>query len=141
MTKTAAASKKRSLKPPAEERVCFELYKSHICHRVKNEGDLNFILKTIKSDEIIRLFQKKWFPECFYLLAMVDYLCRENRIPICNKYDIIRSAKLKEIIYPSGIIMLCIAYNSDDPKKESLKEAIPEFLKYNIVESEIRNVC
>ena len=30
---------------------------------------------------------------------------------------------------------------SDKPKEDILKKAIPEFLKYNIVELEIKNVC
>ncbi len=31
--------------------------------------------------------------------------------------------------------------NSDEPKKEIIRMAIPEFLRFNIVESEVRNVC
>jgi hypothetical protein len=58
-----------------------------------------------------------------------------------SKYDYIRNTKLKEIIYPVRIILVSHIYNIDEPKKCSLKEAIPDFLKKNIVEAEMRNVC
>jgi hypothetical protein len=124
-----------------EKRITFELYKSAICHEVKNKGDLQFIEDILLSDQIINLFNKKWYRECLYLLAMVDYLSKENGIPLYNRYNFIRNTKLKEIIYPVGIILLSFIYNNNEPKERSLKEAIPEFLKYNIVEAEIRNVC
>ena len=55
-------------------RMDFELYKSAVCHQVKDMGDMPFIIKTLESNEIRELYQKKWYAECFYLLAMVDYL-------------------------------------------------------------------
>ena len=124
-----------------KERIDFELYKSHICHKIKNRGDLDFIIETLKTNEVRKLYKKRWYPECLYLLAMIDYLSRENGIPICNSYDDIRNVRMKEILYPHGIKILSMVSNSEEPKKRSLKEAIPEFLKYNIVEAEIRNVC
>ena len=124
-----------------EERINFELYKSAVCHDVKSKGDLQFIKDTLLSDKISNLFFKKWYPECLYLLAMVDYLSKENDIPLYNKYNNIRNTKLDEMIYPAGIILLSFLYDSNEPKERSLRESIPEFLKYNIVEAEIRNVC
>ena len=119
----------------------FETYKSNICHMVKDTGDINFIITTLKSNKIRILYQRQWYPECLYLLAMVDYLSRENNIPICAEYDDIRIARLKEPIYPSSILTMCAILNSDAPKNESHNEAIPEFMRFNIIESEIRNVC
>jgi len=124
-----------------KERMDFELYKSHICHKIKSFGDLNFIIEILKTNEIRKLFKKKWYPESLYLLAMIDYLSRENEIPICNNYDDIRNVRMEEILYPHGIKILCMVSNSEEPKKMSIKEAIPEFLRHNIVEAEIRNVC
>jgi len=119
----------------------FETYKSNICHLVKDMGDINFIINTLESDEIRSLYKKFWYPESLYLLAMLDYLCRENDLPICSEYSDIRMLKLKEPIYPESILTMCVILNSDMPKTESHNEAIPEFLRFNIVESEIRNVC
>ena len=123
-----------------EYRPSFENFKSTICHMVKDMGDLDFIIDTLKSDKIRKLFQKRWYPESLYLLAMVDYLSRENDLPVCNEYNDLRRAKLDKIIYPAGIIVMCVLSKSDEPKKESWEEAIPEFKRFNIVENEIRNV-
>jgi len=124
-----------------EERQRFELFKSNVCHMVKNMGDLEFMKGLLKSREIRKYYEKKWYPESFYLLAMLDYLSRENNLSICSNYNDIRSLKLKEIAYPSSIIMMSLVFESDEPKEKCLKEAIPEFLRFNIVENEIRNVC
>ena len=121
-------------------RSSFEIYKSNVCHMVKDMGDINFIIETLESDRIRKLFNRKWYPESLYLLAMVDYLSRENDLPICSEYSDIRRIKLKEIIYPAGILIMCAVMKNDNPKAESLQEAIPEFLQFNIVESEVRNV-
>ena len=94
----------------------------------------------LESNEIRKLYQKQWYPESLYLLAMVDYLSRESDLPICMEYDDIRAAKLSEPLYPASILTLCAALRSDTPKAESLREAIPEFIRFNIVESEIGDV-
>ena len=123
-----------------EHRNEFEIYKSNICHMVKDIGDLSFIAQTLETDKIGKLWEKKWYTESLYLLAMIDYLCRENDLPICIEYAHMRGARLRETLYPAGIMTLCAAFNNDEPKEESLHEAIPEFLRFNIVESEVRNV-
>jgi len=124
-----------------EYRPEFETFKSNICHYVKDMGDIDFLIEVIKSDRIFDYLEKKWYREGLYLLAMVDYLCRENGFPLCEYYEDLRHLKLSKVVYPAGILVLCAALNSDEPKKESLAEAIPEFLRHNIVEAEIRNVA
>jgi DNA-binding Xre family transcriptional regulator len=123
-----------------EYRQSFETYKSNICHMVKDMGDMDFIIDTLESDKIRKLYQKRWYPESLYLLAMVDYLSRENDLPVCNEYNDIRSARLRETIYPSSIIAMSAFSHSDQPKQNSYTQAIPEFIRFNIVESEVRNV-
>lgn len=123
-----------------EQRSSFELYKSNVCHRVKDMGDLDFIISTLQSDEIRRLYEKQWYPESLYLLAMVDYLSRENDLPVCSNYNDIREHSLSEIIYPASVIAYSTATNDNLFMKESWETAIPEFKHFNIVESEVRNV-
>jgi hypothetical protein len=48
--------------------------------------------------------------------------------------------KLSEPIFPSSIIAMSVVSNSDKPKKESYKNAIPEFKRFNIIENEVRDV-
>lgn len=128
------------LKGYIENRCSFELYKSNVCHKLKDLGDIDFLIETLKSDDIRIYYKKKWYPECLYLLAMVDYISRENGIELCEEYDDLRSRKLSEIIYPASVLALCMASKSDMPKKQAYMEAIPEFKRFNIVESEVRNV-
>jgi len=123
-----------------EYRHSFEHFKSTICHLVKGMGDLNFIIDTLENDKVRKLFNRKWYPESLYMLAMVDYLSRENDLPLCNEYNDIRACKLAETLYPAGIQILCAVQKNDSPKERSLEEAIPEFMQFNIVESDIRNV-
>jgi plasmid maintenance system antidote protein VapI len=124
-----------------ERRPDFEWYKSQVCHYVKDMGDIDFLMDVIKSDRILNYLDKRWYREALYLLAMVDYLCRENDLPLHENYSELRRMRLSEVIYPVGILILCAALESDEPKEESLREAIPEFLRHNIVESEVRNVA
>ena len=122
-------------------RPSFGLFKSNTCHMVKDMGDIPFIIQLLETNQIRKLYEKKWYLEALYLLAMLDYLSRENNVPICKNYNDIRTAKLQRPVYPSSVVILCKTLNSDAPKEECYRLAIPEFLRFNIVESEVRNVC
>lgn len=122
-------------------RPSFELFKSNTCHMVKDMGDIPFIIQLLETNQIRNLYEKKWYPEALYLLAMLDYLSRENNVPICKNYNDIRTAKLQRPVYPSSVVILCKTLHSDAPKEDCIRMAIPEFLRFNIVESEVRNVC
>ena len=122
------------------ERIPFENFKSNVCHYVKDKGDIDFIIDTLSKDEIRSLYERRWYAESFYLLAMVDLLSKENNVPLCTNYDDIRSQRLKEPLYPAGVLLSDEVSKTDKHRKEALEKAIPEFLNYNIVESEIRNV-
>jgi len=141
LAKTLDVSMESLLSEHMEYRPAFEIFKSNICHSVKDLGDIDFLMDVIKTDRIISYLDKRWHREALYLLAMVDYLCRENNLPLHEDYAELRCLKLSDIIYPSGILILCAALGSDEPKEKSLQEAIPEFLRHNIVESEVRNVA
>jgi hypothetical protein len=118
----------------------FEIFKSEVCHMVKDMGDIEFLLNILKSNDIEDYFKKDELLECFYLLGMVDYLCRVNNLPFTDKYNNIRQYKLEKPVFSRGIITICLVMEDEKYKEESLKEAIPEFLQFNIVEAEVRNV-
>ena len=123
-----------------ERRSDFEVFKSNVCHQVKDQDDLDFIVTTLQKDDISRYWKKKWYPEAFYLLAMIDYLSRINDIPLCTKYDDIRSHSLEVPLYPREVLMAERLGTMNDMKKQCRQQAIPEFLRFNIIESEIKNV-
>jgi len=123
-----------------EYRADFDIFKSNVCHLVKDMGDIEFIIETLETDKIRKLYQKKWYPESLYLLAMVDFLSRENGLPVCAEYSDIRTARLREPIYPASVIAMSAFGRSEQPKQDSYAQAIPEFIRFNIVEGEVRNV-
>ena len=71
---------------------------------------------------------------------MLDYISRENDIPICTQYDDMRTLKLKSVLFPASVLVAAKVAKSDELKRRSIKESIPEFMRFNIVESEVRNV-
>ena len=91
-------------------RPSFEQFRSNTCQKLKDPGDLPFITHLLESNLIRTYYEKKWYPESLYLLAMLDHLSTLNGISLCSSYN-------------------------------DLRKAIPEFLRFNIVEYDIRNVC
>ena len=123
-----------------EKRIDFELFKSNVCHQVKELGDVPFIIQVLESNDIRAYHRRKWYAESLYLLAMLDYISRENNVPYCKDYDDLRKCKLAEPIYPESIRAAYQVSKNEDIKQQAYKEAIPEFIRFNIVESEVRNV-
>jgi hypothetical protein len=128
------------LAPCFIKRSSFENFKSTVCHRVKELGDINFIIDTLESQDIRTYYNRKWYPESLYLLAMLDYLSRENDVPLCDDYDDLRRCKLEKPVYPASVRALSAAAQNDAAIKQAAKTAIPEFMRFNIVENEVRNV-
>ncbi len=122
-------------------RSSFEVFKSNVCHEVKDMGQIEFIKKLLVSNDIQKYFDKGWQLEALYLLGMLDYLSRINNVPLCTNYNTLRNFKFSEIIYPTGILLMSEVTDNDKYKKEALENAIPEFLRFNIVENEIEKVA
>ena len=140
LSKELGLSMEELLAPYLRERANFELYKSNICHRLKELGDIDFIIETLKKDDISKLYRRKWYPESLYLLAMLNYISQENDVPLCTKYEALRSVKLEETLYPASVFAMAMVSGEETIKEEALSQSIPEFLRHNIVESEVRNV-
>ena len=140
LAKVLNVSMETLLEESMEYRSSFEIFKSNICHLVHHMGDMDFLIDTLESNKIRELYEKKWYPEALYLLAMVDYISRENDIPLYNQYNDIRQARLEKRLYPSGILLMAKALKDEKIMTESWNQAIPEFKRFNIVESEVRNV-
>ena len=125
----------------SDYRCSFETFKSNTCHNVKDKGDIDFIIETLETDEVRKLYNRSWHREALYLLAMVDYLSRINGLPVCTNYNDIRSKKLEKPYFPAGVVVSSVATGDESIKEKALADAIPEFLRFNIVESDVRNVC
>ena len=140
LAKTLGTSMEALIAPCFWERCSFENFKSNVCHQVKRLGDFDFLIETLETDDIRTYYNRQWYPESFYLLAMLDYVSRINNIPLCEEYNDLRSQRLSEPLYPASIIAMSLASNDNRIKEESIQNSIPEFRKFNIIESEIRNV-
>ena len=99
----------------------------------------NLVINTLKENKIRDLYNKRLYPEALYLLAMLDYLSRENGLPICTNYDDIRACRLKKPVFPNSVIALSLVDASAFSKAE--KNAIPEFKRFNIIEADVRNIA
>jgi hypothetical protein len=119
----------------------FEVYKSNVCHVLKGRGDLGFLELILVDDTITQYYQKKWYKECLYLLAMVDYISKENGISLCTRYDYLRTLKLSELQIPKSVRDADSLLGNNKTYEIAYEKAIPEFLKYNIMEGDVRNVC
>ena len=128
------------LAPCFLKRSSFENFKSTVCHRVKELGDIDFIADTLESQEIRTYYNRKWYPESLYLLAMLDYISRQNGIPLCDEYDDLRRCRLEKPIYPASIRAVSVASKSEAAMERAAATAIPEFKRFNIIENEVRNV-
>lgn len=59
LSKELGLSMEELLEPYLRERIGFELYKSSVCHRLKELGDINFIIETLQKDDIGKFFKRK----------------------------------------------------------------------------------
>ena len=122
------------------ERTSFETFKSQVRHEVRRLGDSGFISETAEEDKVRKYWRWEWYLEAFYLLATLDYLCRENNMKTLQEYDDLREYRLPEPVYPMDVNVAAKIDRKFDVRKSALKESIPEFRRFNIVEKDIRDV-
>lgn len=123
-----------------EYRMSFEEFKSEICHKLKSLGDIDFIKYIITNNFINNYYNKGWLEETLYTLALLDYISEKNNIPFVKEYKYLRNKKLRHRIFPRDINLLSKLTTGTAVKRIALKKAIPMFLKYNIVETNVNNV-
>ena len=104
----SATMKREKYETSVEPRIStsFGTFKSNVCHLVKDYGDLDFLVFVLENDIIRKYWNAPYYAESLYLLAMVDYLSRENDVPLCAEYNDLRKAELTEVLYPAGILIL-----------------------------------
>ena len=85
------------------------------------------ILEIIESDDVSTYMRHEDYLKAFYLVATVDYISRKNDIPLCDKYNSVRSIRLEQPYYVGDSALF-------SPDK---RECIDEFLRFNIYEGDL----
>ena len=140
IARALGTSMEELIAPCMIKRPRFENFKSAVCHRVRELGDIAFIMDVLESRDIRDYYNRRWYPESLYLLAMLDYLSRENDVPLCDEYDDLRSCRLEKPLYPAGIRAISAVGENDVAMRRAADMAIPEFKRFNIIENEVRDV-
>lgn len=123
------------------KQISFETFKGNVCHLLKEKGDMDFLIEVLQKDEVSSYWRMRRYAEALYMLGMVDYLSRENDIPLYRQYDNMRQYSLEEPLYPRDVELIAKLEGNDEIKQTAEKNAIPEFRRFNIMEGDVRNVC
>lgn len=75
--------------------------------------------------------------EAMYLTALIDYISRENDIPLCDLFDEIRSFKLTDPYYSAGIITYAECFSKSPNDCIDCNKIPSEFKRINIMEDDI----
>ena len=116
----------------------FEIFKKSLRKQVNDLGDFEFVGEILNKNDIRNYHKKNQLPQCYYLLALVDYLCNENGLPAFTDYDDIRKERLPETLYPAEVVSLATALKDDNVLREAYQKGIDEFKHFNIIETDIR---
>ena len=124
----------------------FEWYRSEICHLLKRLGDADFVSMVVEEQWIPTFWEWEWYAEAFYMLAIIDYLSDVNEVKRFSGYDEYRNYKLEKVLYPQSVLinmrLFPDKYNEESIVKKCKEDPCSKyFIKYNIVEGDIRNVA
>ena len=59
IAKALGVSMESLIEPCLDKRIDFELFKSNTCHRLKELGDIDFLIELLEEDRIRELYKKK----------------------------------------------------------------------------------
>ena len=82
--------KKGYLDRKKEREEAYKNYCEDLQNKIKEMGELNFLVSYLKNNEVSILFNLNRKNESKYLLALVDDLCVKYNFPLCKEYDEIR---------------------------------------------------
>ena len=119
----------------------FETFKSNIKHLLKEKGDFLFLIETYLNDDIRKYWNNYQKAKALYLLSTVDYLSRINNLPIAEDYNDLRNYVLTNPLLSEDLRLNKILINDLNIEKNALKDSIPEFARFNIVERDLRDVA
>ena len=117
----------------------FDLFRSEMEHMHLENRDIEFIRIIMTYNFVENFWKKEWYAKSLYTLAMLDYLSDKHHVPYYEKYNYYRKQKLKDPVYPMGIVMID-KINHNDNEKEKMRKIVRNdsygkyFFRYNIME-------
>ena len=122
----------------------FSVYRSEMCHLLKEYGDVIFTQVIIDNGFIRQMWDNGIYAEALYLSAMLEYLSDTTE---GIKYEIplsIKGKRLKEPLFPQDVLLLDALITGSNAKQRAWDECSNDacgryFTKYNIVERSIRD--
>ncbi len=121
----------------------FSIFRSQMCHILKEKkDDKKFVRTALEQDWISLFWNKKKYAESYYILAMLEYLMQME----IDLYASIKKNKLKEPLFPTSILWMDFLNPNENIKEKALEECRNDecgkyFMRYNIVERNIRDVA
>ncbi|SDW03814.1 Cro/C1-type HTH DNA-binding domain-containing protein [Kandleria vitulina] len=124
-----------------EKRPGLENFKREVRQGINEMGEVKYVISVLGKNVIDFYMQLDWHIEALYLLATIEYLCHKNHLDFIDQYDYsaLETYVPEEAIYPEGIGLLSRIMGMD-MKERVLEFAIPEYMKYNIIEYEMDQV-
>ena len=128
------------------DKFTFTWYRSEICHFLKESGDADFIAAIVGERWVERFWEWQWYAEAFYLIAIVDYLSDLHNVERYGGYNTYRRYKLENVLYPQDVLinfrLQPEKYNPQMVIEQCKKDPCSRyFIRYNIVEGDIRDVA
>lgn len=115
----------------------FYMMVEHTMHKLRSCGEMGFV-KAIREDHWIeRFYMKGLYRSAFFLLGLVDYLCRKKHHKLAAWFDAYREECLDQPVYS-----LRTLEESDDADEYEMSVtytralAVPELARFNIYMTE-----
>ena len=118
----------------------FDEFKMRVSECIDVYGENAFFDALIEEDTITEFYAQNRNKECLYLLAALDYFCRVRQRAKVIKYADFSRMRLKQTLWPENLRLLNATLKYWNLMQKIKSNAVPEFLKYNIVEGDILNV-
>ena len=118
----------------------FRYFRNNLLGKLKRNDQMEFVKEVIRKKEIDFYYKNNAKEYAYYLLALIDYLCRKHNKQIhTERYNEIRNERLDKPFFVGSNL---ISFKTINEAEERLKiKVIPEFKKFNIIEEDVFNVA
>lgn len=115
---------------------------NHMLKRWKKQNTVSaFVSELIQSQLIQLLINRSKERQALYTIGLIEYLCRTENLKIPSEIEGYAQMKLEKVTFYDDVEVYCGIVQSNEMKDRLIKNALPDFLAHNIVETSIEQVC